>query len=131
MNGLSGAFGGVISFSAGYIRVGSMQSWKWIFIINGGITVLWAFVLFTFLPSGPLTAKFLKKEDQVLAIHRLSENKVGLTSGHADWQTGTRNATIKKYQIIEALDPRKDPQGILLCKSTRDPANVSLGRLFQ
>lgn len=43
----------------------------------------------------------------------LIERQPPLTS-----QTGTRNAIVKKYQIIEALDPRKDPQGILLFFST-------------
>ncbi|KAI9633473.1 putative MFS transporter [Dioszegia hungarica] len=103
MNGFAGAFGGLISFSTGYIQYKNIPSWKWIFIINGTVTILWGITLWFLFPSSPQTARFLKGSDKDAAVYRLKSNK-----------TGTRNAIVKKYQIIEALDPRKDPQGILL-----------------
>lgn len=74
-----------------------------VFIVEGAITTLWGLVIFFVFPSSPRTAKWLSKEEQERAVMRLASNK-----------TGTRNPRIKKYQIIEALDPRKDPQGLLL-----------------
>jgi hypothetical protein len=54
-------------------------------------------------PTSPQTAVWLTQEQREMAVKRLAADK-----------TGTKNSQIKKYQIIEALDPRKDPQGWLI-----------------
>jgi len=74
-----------------------------VYLIEGAITVIWGCCVWYFVPTSPQDAKWLKPEDRDTAIKRLASNK-----------TGTKNSTIKMYQIIEALDPRKDPQGWLI-----------------
>lgn len=103
MNGVSLAAGGMLSFGCGYIEAAGLPSWKWIYIVEGVLTVLWGAVVFRCVPTSPQTAGWLTPEEKVMAVNRLAANK-----------TGTKNPTIKKYQIIEALDPRKDPQGLML-----------------
>ncbi len=74
-----------------------------VYIIEGSLTVLWGVVLFWVFPMSPQTAKFFTAEEKKCAVARLATNK-----------TGTKEPKIKKYQIIEAIDPRKDPQGWLI-----------------
>ncbi|KAJ4386106.1 hypothetical protein N0V93_008998 [Gnomoniopsis smithogilvyi] len=103
MNGVSLAVGGMLSFGCGYIQVANIPSWKWIYIIDGLLTVIWGMIVFLYVPTSPQTAKWLTPAERVMAVNRLASNK-----------TGTKNSAIKMYQIIEALDPRKDPQGLML-----------------
>jgi hypothetical protein len=80
-----------------------MPSPSTVYIIEGSVTVLWGVVLFWVFPMSPQTAKFFTAEEKKWAVARLATNK-----------TGTKDPKIKKYQIIEAIDPRKDPQGWLI-----------------
>jgi len=66
------------------------------------VTTLWGIVVYWYFPSSPQTAKFLTDEEKRIALNRLAANK-----------TGTKNSDIKFRQIVEAIDPRKDPTGIL------------------
>lgn len=103
MNGVSLAVGGMLSFGCGYVRAGGLPSWKWIYIIEGALTVAWGAVVSLCVPTSPQTARWLTPAEKAAAVGRLASNK-----------TGTKNPTIKAYQIVEALDPRRDPQGLLL-----------------
>ncbi|KAH8891564.1 MFS general substrate transporter, partial [Thozetella sp. PMI_491] len=101
-NGFGSMVGGVIAYGMGQVNPG-VPSWKWIFILNGLITVLWGTVVYFFLPTSPMRAGFLTEKERVLAIHRIRTNK-----------TGILNRKFKWYQVYEALNPFKDPQGLLL-----------------
>ena len=74
-----------------------------VFIINGALSVIWGFVIFLFFPTSPQTAAWLTPEEKKLSVERLASNK-----------TGTKNPKIKMDQILEILNPLKDPQGWLL-----------------
>lgn len=62
------------------------------FLIFGAITIVWAFVLFYWLPDHPLNARFLSDEDRRKAVIRVQEN-----------MTGIKNNEFKVKQVIEAL----------------------------
>ncbi|KAI7775482.1 hypothetical protein LA080_006770 [Diaporthe eres] len=77
---LAGAFGSVL---AGAITKGldgqlGMETWRWLFVIEGVITVAAAFIVPFTLLDYPLTSKRLKSEERQLAYARLRAD--GITS---------------------------------------------------
>ncbi|KAL6228667.1 major facilitator superfamily domain-containing protein [Aspergillus navahoensis] len=85
------AFGGLVSYGVVHIT-GSIPAWKWLFIIYGVITMLWAIVLLFFLPDSISSARFLKQEERRAAEERIQAN-----------QTGAKHNVIQWEQVWEAL----------------------------
>ncbi|KAK5653763.1 hypothetical protein OQA88_7920 [Cercophora sp. LCS_1] len=81
---LSGAFGGLLARGLSAIGPrGNLEGWRWIFIIEGLITVIAGTVAYIFLPSNILMASFLTEEERTFAANRLQE-KVRKDSGSPD-----------------------------------------------
>ncbi|KAF2092067.1 MFS transporter [Saccharata proteae CBS 121410] len=94
-NGFGVALGGLLGYGIGQIR-GSLQSWRYEFLIIGAGCAVWGIVIFTFLPDSPVTAPRLTTRERRIAVERLRNN-----------QTGVENKTLKPYQIVEAFtDPK-------------------------
>ncbi|RDW86041.1 uncharacterized protein DSM5745_02683 [Aspergillus mulundensis] len=87
---IAGVFGGLLAYGIGHVR--SIAPWKAVFLIFGAITVVWAGVLFRYLPDTPMNARFLSEGDRRKAVVRVSEN-----------MTGIKNDTFKRAQFVEAL----------------------------
>lgn len=51
--------------------VGGLEGCRWIFILEGILTVVIAFISFFLLPDYPETAKFLTHEERAWVVHRL------------------------------------------------------------
>ncbi len=79
---LSGAFSGLISagITNGLDGARGKRAWRWLFIIEGVITIFIAFVAYLALPNFPRTTKWLTEEERQLAIWRLDED-----IGEDDW----------------------------------------------
>lgn len=90
--------GGILSYGIG--QIANFPVWKAVFLLCGGVTILWGVVLGIFLPDDILTAKRFSLEERALLIAR------GRLA-----RTGILNKTIKWGQIWEAF---KDPQVWLL-----------------
>ncbi|RLL95645.1 hypothetical protein CFD26_100427 [Aspergillus turcosus] len=93
-NGVGSMLGGLITFAIGQLN--GFPVWRAVFLICGGVTVLWGGILLLFLPNSILSAKRFTIEEKILLIGRGKQN-----------QTGILNRKIKRYQIREAL---VDPQ---------------------
>ncbi|KPI38031.1 putative transporter [Cyphellophora attinorum] len=93
-NGVGSATGGIIFYGVGYAK--NFPVWKIIYLICGGLTVLWAIVLFFRLPNDIMSWKKFTPEERALLIARAAKNR-----------TGVLNRKIKVSQIREALT---DPQ---------------------
>ncbi|KAJ5444321.1 uncharacterized protein N7458_008193 [Penicillium daleae] len=90
---LSNAFAGLISAGilSGMNGVGHLQSWRWLFIIEGLVTVVVGTIAIFVLPDFPSTTKWLTLEEKVVAQGRvaadagsdtvLDEEKVPITRG--------------------------------------------------
>lgn len=75
---LSGAFGGLLARGLSAIGPrGGLEGWRWIFIIEGLLTVLCGLVAYFFLATNLATAGFLTPEEQEFAAGRLSRDHVG------------------------------------------------------
>ncbi|KXJ89086.1 major facilitator superfamily domain-containing protein [Microdochium bolleyi] len=69
---LSGAFGGLLARGIAEIGTrGGLNSWRWIFVIEGLFTVFVGIAAYFFLPNSVSTAKFLTAEQKVLAYNRI------------------------------------------------------------
>lgn len=79
---LSGAFSGLIA--AGITRnmdhVLGLRAWRWLFIIEGAVTIVIAFAAIFVLPNFPRTTSWLSEEEKQLAAWRLEED-----IGEDDW----------------------------------------------
>ncbi|KAI4596031.1 hypothetical protein KJ359_006323 [Pestalotiopsis sp. 9143b] len=87
--------GGALNYGFAQITTGSLTPWQYIYVLAGGLTLLFGVWCF-FLPGSPADAWFLSAEERRVAVERL---RLG--------QTGVRNQDIKTGQIKEALlDPK-------------------------
>lgn len=89
-NGVGSMIGGILSYGIGQIN--GFPVWKAVFLVCGGMTVIWGVVLLLLLPDSILSAKFFDLEEKALLIARARLAK-----------TGVLNKSIKWYQIREVF----------------------------
>lgn len=79
---LSGAFSGLISagIKNGLDGARGLRAWRWLFIIEGVMTIFIAFIAYFVLPDFPRTTTWLTEEERQLATWRLEED-----IGEDDW----------------------------------------------
>ena len=66
------------------------------YLVAGGLTVLWSAVIFFFMPPDPIRVKGFTDRERYIAVARLRSNNAGV-----------RNTHFKLKQAIEVfLDPR-------------------------
>ncbi|ORZ16939.1 major facilitator superfamily domain-containing protein [Absidia repens] len=72
-NWLSGALGGAFAGAiiSGMENVAGMRGWRWLFVLEGIITLVIGFVSYWILPDYPSNTKWLTEEERDLAIRRL------------------------------------------------------------
>lgn len=69
---VAGAFSGILAFAIAKMDgVGGYEGWRWIFILEGIVTVLVAISAFWLLPDYPDTAKFLTPREREFVVWRL------------------------------------------------------------
>ncbi|KAI4722797.1 MFS transporter [Aureobasidium sp. EXF-10727] len=106
---ISGAFSGLIA--AGILdgmqgHLG-LSAWRWLFIIEGAITIGIAFIAFFVLPNFPRTTKWLSEEERQLAVWRLQED-IGMddwvsSEGQSFWHGFKLAFTDIKTYVLMAL----------------------------
>ncbi|CAI6082022.1 unnamed protein product [Clonostachys chloroleuca] len=93
-NVVSGFFAGPLTYAFGHVT--TFSSWKLVFLVFGGLTVLWGIIMFFLLPESPAKAWFMTKEDRTKSVVRVKEDAVGVK--HNEWRS---------EQMFEALrDPK-------------------------
>lgn len=81
---LAGAFSGLLAFGVFQIRdVPRIRGWMWLFLIEGGMTVVLGLVAFVWLPATPATAWFLSEEERAVARARHLRDGSGQHVGEA------------------------------------------------
>lgn len=68
---IAGAFGGLLAYGAFQIKGGVLEDWKYLFAIEGGLTICGAIIAFIFLPQSAAKAPFLTPEQKKLAFYRI------------------------------------------------------------
>ncbi|KAK4086705.1 hypothetical protein Purlil1_8870 [Purpureocillium lilacinum] len=82
----SSAFGGLLAYAVFHIKSGAYPSWAYLFFLEGGLTVVWSFVLFALLPFGVNSAWFLTEEEKATACARLEQDSVTTLEGGFSWR---------------------------------------------
>ena len=79
---ISGAFSGLIAAGVlgGMDHALGLRAWRWLFIIEGAITIVIATAAYFVLPNLPRTTSWLSEEERQLAAWRLDED-----IGEDDW----------------------------------------------
>ncbi|KAK1144076.1 hypothetical protein N8T08_005738 [Aspergillus melleus] len=83
--------GGALNYGFAQIDSGSLKPWQYIYVLAGGLTLLFGLWCF-FIPNSPLNAWFLNPEERAVAVERLRAG-----------QTGVKNHHLKTSQIKEAF----------------------------
>ncbi|KAL6243182.1 hypothetical protein RBB50_009733 [Rhinocladiella similis] len=68
---IASAFGGLLSYGVFQIHSGSLANWRYLFIIEGSCSMLFAIFAFWYLPYDAQSAKFLTPEEKQLAFYRI------------------------------------------------------------
>ncbi|KAL2121383.1 hypothetical protein VTJ04DRAFT_5410 [Mycothermus thermophilus] len=72
---IAGSFGGLLAAAIEQMHgVGGKPGWAWIFILEGLLTVLFAFASFWMVHDFPSEAKFLSRQDLARVLRRLRED---------------------------------------------------------
>ncbi|KAL6407832.1 hypothetical protein AUP68_08857 [Ilyonectria robusta] len=96
-NAVGGLVASLFAFAIGHLDNSSISPWRWMYLILGIATFLWAIPMFFFLPDTISEAKFLTPKERRIATERT------LTAGTGS----TENAHWKWDQVQECLiDPK-------------------------
>ena len=68
---IANAFSGLLSFGVFHIQNTPLEEWRYLFLIEGACTVLFAIFAFWYLPRTAAEARFLNEEERALAFHRI------------------------------------------------------------
>jgi hypothetical protein len=75
--------GGILSYGIG--QIDGFPVWKAVFLVCGGMTVIWGVVLLCFLPDDILSARFFSLEEKALLIARARLAKTGVLNKQIKW----------------------------------------------
>lgn len=74
---IAGAFSGLLAFAIAKMNgVGGYSGWRWIFILEGLLTVVVAIIAYFLLPDYPDTAKFLNQRERDFILWRLQNDNI-------------------------------------------------------
>ena len=108
---LAGAFGGTIAFGIGHVNGGGgLEGFRWLFIIEGIITILSVLPTLLILPDYPSRDKWLSEAEKKFAEDRLKERGGGYNREHA-----TRNEILQTF-----FAPRMLAHYLAYVRSPRD-----------
>ncbi|KAK5685896.1 hypothetical protein LTS10_002009 [Elasticomyces elasticus] len=65
---IAGAFGGLLAYGVFHINSGSIPSWKYLFVIEGSLTMAMSVVAFCFLPRSASKARFLNEDEKRIQV---------------------------------------------------------------
>ncbi|KAH7119003.1 major facilitator superfamily domain-containing protein [Dendryphion nanum] len=86
-NILATAFAGLIAIGVFKMHgMAGISGWQWLFILQGGVTLVVAAVAFFILPDEPLTTRWLTEEERLLAHERTQRDTVGNKGETTSWQ---------------------------------------------
>lgn len=100
---IAGAFSGLLAYGIAHMDgVGGLAGWRWIFILEGILTVLVAISAYFILFDFPETASFLTPEERAFVVYRLKYQ--GQVEGHAGPQVAQDDQFKWKYVKSAFLD---------------------------
>lgn len=96
---MAGAFAGLLAVGLSKMDgVGGLEGFRWIFIIEGLLTVVVAFAAFFIVLNTPATAKFLSAEEKASLLYRLEVDEFGANEG--DEEKLTKEEQLKIHSRV-------------------------------
>ncbi|PLB35287.1 putative MFS allantoate transporter [Aspergillus candidus] len=77
-NGMATMVGALLGFGLGHTNNASLHSWQLIFLTIGLLNFVTGVLFLWIMPDSPSSAKFLTHRQRVIAVHRVSENMIGV-----------------------------------------------------
>ncbi|CAG8972338.1 hypothetical protein HYALB_00005006 [Hymenoscyphus albidus] len=94
---LAGAFGGILAYGIGFMRgTGGLGGWRWIFILEGLLTVVVAVFAYFFIHNYPDTAPFLTDSERSYIHARLKGDSDATNDEKFTW--GNVASALKDYK---------------------------------
>ncbi|GME48186.1 MFS transporter [Neofusicoccum parvum] len=88
---LAGAFGGILAYGIGKMKgVGGLNGWRWIFIIEGLLTVVVSVFAYWFITNYPATAPFLTTKERTYVEARLTTDSDATAAETFNWAAVAR-----------------------------------------
>lgn len=95
---IAGAFGGLFAYALAQMEgVGGYGGWRWIFIIEGLLTIVIGVFSKWWIPDWPETASFLNDEERALLLARLRRDTGAAKMSRLDKKAGMR--CVKDWKI--------------------------------
>ncbi|KAF9076155.1 MFS general substrate transporter [Rhodocollybia butyracea] len=127
---ISGAFSGLLSVAIHNMNdVGGLKSWRWIFILEGLLTVVVAGLSFWMIQDYPETAKFLSEEERVFVIRRLQDD-VRLSAAGEKFKKKYIRQSLKDWKTWVAMGIYMGFDGPLYAFSLFLPTIISKANLL-
>lgn len=81
---LSGAFSGLLAYLIEKMDgISGLEGWRWLFILEGILTVLIGASVWWFLPNSPASCGFLTDREKMIVEHRLKHDTGNANSEYA------------------------------------------------
>jgi sugar phosphate permease len=96
MYAMANAFAGLIATGVLSINSAGLKNWQILYLLEGGLTILLAFLTYFILPASPSNAWMLSASERLHAVERMNID-IGANPNHVD---GT---DLKKRDILDAI----------------------------
>ncbi|OJD33442.1 high-affinity nicotinic acid transporter [Diplodia corticola] len=99
---LSSAVSGLISYGVFQIR-GALHGWQYLFLIEGGLTVVIALLASVILPKNPWTCRWLTQAEKELCVLRGERDSTSDVGSAWDFREGMQ--PFKSWQVYVSIHP--------------------------
>jgi MFS family permease len=90
--GYAAAISPLVNYGLGHIPGGRLNSWQYMYIVAGAVTIMWSFIVLAYIPSDPGSAEGFDERERHIATSRVIENNAGARCRH-----------LNKSQVWEAI----------------------------
>lgn len=105
---VAGAFSGLLAWAIAKMDgVGGLEGWRWIFILEGIVTVVFAFAAYFLVANSPESAHYLTPEEREYIAYRLQHDSNSTSRHH---QTTAAHEESKNISMLYVKQAAKDPQ---------------------
>jgi len=107
MYSIAGAFAGLIAYGIFQIHpspTSSIHTWQILFLLEGGLSILMAFITFALLPADLNTAWFLTSHQRSHAVARMQADIGAVAGGFGVLEHGTNvDTSVTKRDVVDAV----------------------------